>query len=165
MSGTKFFRPGITTTFVVPTVADLAAVTVAEMATAQDISCDIADMTGLTYKNEPLETPTLCDTFIPSVPGPDKAESPTLTFYEQRDTAAQATANPLRLLFAKGERLILIVFPYGLMGAAPATGDVYDAWDVQSTGTPREWDLQKTAARWMAACTALRRPAEDRLLS
>lgn len=160
MPAIKFFRPGITRVYALPPITAYTELTAALLAAAEDVSCDIAEMSGWTFTGETIETPTICDSFVSKVPGLDKAEDSSLTCYEKRDTADPAGANPLRALWAKGELGTIVVFPMGLIGAAPAIGDVCDAFKVQSTGTPREFDSGQ-AARWMANFALLERPAID----
>lgn len=164
MAGNKFYRPGKTKVYAVPAVGNIAAITTAEIAGAVDLTCDIAELSGFSYSNEPIDTPSLCSTLTLSIPGADKLENSSLVMYEYTNTANPAAANPLRDLFAKGETMVIVIFPQGTAsGGAPATGDVYDAWPVQSGGTPREMGM-KDAARWTANLSVTGQPAEDAVL-
>lgn len=164
MAGNKFFRPGITKVYAVAAVADVNAVTTAEIATGVDLSCDIAELSGFTFKNEGIETPSMCSTLVTSIPGLDKMEDSSLTLYEYRDPANPGAANPLRDLLAKGTKTVIVIFPQGTAtGGAPATGDVYDAWPCQASGAPRELGM-KDAARWMASLSVTGIPAQDAAL-
>lgn len=163
MAANRFFRPGNTKIYVLPAVGNVNAITTAEMATAEDITCEVAEMSGFTFKNDPIDTPTMCSPLILSIPGNDKMEQSSFTFYEKRDTAAPTAANPLRAMFAKSETMVVVIFPQGIAGIAPAAGDLYDAWPAISAGVAREYGT-KEAARWVADLSITGIPAQDAVL-
>ncbi|WJV48902.1 hypothetical protein [Streptomyces flavofungini] len=64
----------------VPTRAELAA------ANATDLSGTISDVEGWSLENTPIDTPDMGSTFATSIPGEDKADNSSLTFYEDKVT-------------------------------------------------------------------------------
>ncbi len=164
MAASKFFRPGITKVLVLPLVASYDDITAAALATAENISCQVAEMSGWSFKNEAIETPDMCSTFVSRIPGLDKAENSSLKFYELRDESSPAAANPLRTLFAKGEQVTVVIFSAGFAGATAAAGDVFDAFNAQSAGTPKEWSMSDAAA-WSADFTFPTAPVIDQVLA
>ncbi len=124
-------RRGITKFFFLKTIADPGNVPVRTELTgsnATDLSGAISDIAGWSLANSPIDTPDMGSTLTTSIPGEDKADSSTLTFYE--DQAAET----VETLLAKGVTGFIVimrkgdipasksmdVFPVRVAGRAPA---------------------------------------------
>ncbi len=120
---TKFyFLKAITADTNVPTRAELAATN------ATDLSGAIADIAGWSLANTPIDTPDLGSTLTTNIPGEDKADSSTLTFYEDQltDTVEQLLAKGTTgfiVILRKGDVAAsksMDVFPVRVASRAPA---------------------------------------------
>lgn len=145
----RYFRRGTTKIYFVPEIEDVDAPTESEMGAGMEISCDIAEVSGFTFTNSPIDTPDMCAEFVKRIPGEDTAEDSELTFYEDD------TSNPLFTTLAKGSSGFIVFFPYGTSGVAgePATGDDCEVWPVSVARLAREWSAGNDAARFMASFT------------
>lgn len=153
MPGNRFMRRGVAKIYFETTLVDPTAPTLGEITGAEELAPDIAEIGGLTFRNEPIPTPDLENVFETSIPGGDTAEAPVLTFYEREDTAANQTlANAL----AKGTEGYLIVAPDGLV-----TGYPLEVWPVTSTGVPREYSAGNDPARFSVTFAVTAVPTLD----
>ncbi len=117
-----FFLKAIAAADNVPTRSELAA------SNATDLSGAIADIAGWSLANSPVDTPDLGSTLTTSIPGEDKADASTLTFYEDK------TSEEVETLLSKDEEGYVVilrkgdipqsksmdVFPVRVAGRAPA---------------------------------------------
>ncbi|MGW4047820.1 phage tail tube protein [Streptomyces sp. NPDC004721] len=127
----RFMRRGVTKFFFLKTIAAADNVpTRSELAAANatDLSGAIADIAGWSLANSPVDTPDLGSTLTTSIPGEDKADASTLTFYEDK------ASETIESLLSKGvEGFVVIlrkgdvpqsksmdVFPVRVAGRAPA---------------------------------------------
>lgn len=151
----RFFRRGTTKVYYAPVIADIDAPTVSEMDDGLELSCELADVSGFAFKNSPIAVPDMCSTFIKSIPGEDKADSSSMTFYEDNVT------NPIKLALGKGVEGYIVFFPIGVTGASPAAGDVCEVWPVQVASSTREWKASNDAAKFMVEFTATDVPDQE----
>ncbi|MGW1801584.1 phage tail tube protein [Streptomyces sp. NPDC001984] len=127
----RFMRRGVTKFYFLKAIAAAGNVPVRTELTgtnATDLSGAISDIAGWSLANSPVDTPDLGSTLTTSIPGEDKADASTLTFYE--DQAAET----IETLLSKGvEGFVVIlrkgdvpasksmdVFPVRVAGRAPA---------------------------------------------
>ncbi|MFF4504835.1 hypothetical protein [Streptomyces sp. NPDC001401] len=85
----RFMRRGVTKFFFLQTIADPGNVpirTELSGANATDLSGAISDIAGWSLANSPIDTPDMGSTLTTSIPGEDKADSSSLTFYEDQVT-------------------------------------------------------------------------------
>ena len=150
----RFFRPGITKVFAVPTIANKAAPTATEVNAGTDITGQVADLVGFSYTNQTIVAADWGDSFEPKIPGPDQAADSLLHIYEKRVT------NSLRSVLAKGVATNIVIFFAGIAGSTPAAADKADVWPVVSAGTPRDYSRTE-GAKWHATLAPTARPAED----
>lgn len=85
---TRFFAPGTTEIRFVPTIANPAAPTFAELDAGTDLTRDIADISGWMTSSAFLETPDLATRFVSKIPGRINAEDSSITFYADEDRGA-----------------------------------------------------------------------------
>lgn len=146
----RFMRKGKSLILFRATIADTTSpysVTLTEVddgsAGLTDITPAIAELGGMQYSNDPIETPDLSTTFNTQIPGQDTADPPAFTLYDE-DVAPGA--NLVRTALAKGATGYLILLPYGRVA-----GRRIEIWPVTSTGVNDEWSAGNDAARY--ACT------------
>ena len=153
-----FFRRGTTKVYWAPTIAIKATPTVAEITAGTDLGAggQIADMTGFSFTNSPITTPSLDTVFDASIPGVDAAEDSTLTFYEPK-TGTDANM----ALLAKGTAGYVVIFYRGTAGSTPAAADKCEVWPVVSSGPRRVYGMDASAARWSVTLTPSAPPATN----
>ncbi|MBC9724953.1 hypothetical protein [Streptomyces sp. TRM68367] len=83
---TRFLRRGISKIYWLKKVDNPDRPTRKEISEPNrfDLTKAVSDIEGWALENEPIETPDMGTTFNSSIPGNDKAESSSLTFYEDR---------------------------------------------------------------------------------
>lgn len=127
------------------------AATRAEITGATDILAQLAEIGGMQYTNQPIDTPDMATSFDTQIPGADTTDPPTFTFY---DTDEEAPA--IRTALAKGATGYLLVFPQG---------DIEDRrmeiWPVVSTGVNDEWQAGNEPARFVATTVVTAPPTQN----
>jgi hypothetical protein len=146
----RYFRRGTTKVYFEPTIADTDAPTEAELATATELSCELAEISGFSFSNNPIDVPDMCDVFVKKIPGEDAADDSSMTFYEDSVSFA---SNTILSTLAKGTEGYILLFPYGLAGATPAAGDECEVWPVSVASNTREWNAGNEPARFMVEFT------------
>lgn len=160
MPNTRYFKPGTTKVYFVPTIASATLIaTAAEVIAGSSLNGTttvplLADLEGFTYANAPIDVPDWTDTFVGKVPGRDQSVDSTLHFYDW------TTTNTLRTTLAKGTTGYIVIFNAGLAGATPAAGDKADVWPIISTGPAKDYSATE-AAKWHVGIAASARPALD----
>ncbi|MEO3875526.1 hypothetical protein ABGB18_42665 [Nonomuraea sp. B12E4] len=81
----RFFRPGITKCYWVPTIANINAPTRSELNAGTDLSKDIADISGWMVSGAKIDTPDLNSRFVSNIPGLTSADESSITFYQGDD--------------------------------------------------------------------------------
>jgi hypothetical protein len=117
-----YFLKAIASAANVPTRQELAA------ANATDLSGAISDIAGWSLANSPIDTPDLGSTLTTSIPGEDKADASTLTFYEDQagdtiESLLSKGAEGFVVILRKGDiagSKSMDVFPVRVAGRAPA---------------------------------------------
>ncbi|WP_433445730.1 hypothetical protein [Nonomuraea sp. CA-141351] len=90
----RFFRPGITRCLWLPTIANILAVTRAEINAGVDLSKDVADIQGWLVAGQAIPTPDLNSRFVGNIPGLTNADQSSITFYEGEDGQDARTLMP-----------------------------------------------------------------------
>jgi hypothetical protein len=152
-------RKGITKYHFVPTVAALAAPTVANITAGTALTGQIAETNGFMFSNSPIQTPDMDSTFVSQIPGEDTSEDSGLVFYEDKAT------NPIRTALAKGTNGYIVIFAAGYAGASPAASDKCEVWPVTVSSNSRKYSSGNEAAQYEVkfACTAP--PAQDAVVA
>lgn len=151
----RYFRRGVTKIYYAPTVANLDAPTVAELAAGTELSCELAEISGFSFKNDPINVPDFCSVFVKNIPGEDKADASSMTFYEDD------TSNPIRSTLAKGTEGYVVFFPYGVTGGSPNTGDECEVWPVSVASSTRMWQAGNEAGKYQVEFTITDAPDQD----
>ncbi|WP_180685919.1 phage tail tube protein [Streptomyces gossypiisoli] len=83
---TRFLRRGISKIYWLKQISDPKWPSRKEISEPNrfDLTNAVSDIEGWALENDPIETPDMGSTFNSSIPGNDKAENSSLTFYEDR---------------------------------------------------------------------------------
>lgn len=139
----RFSQKGNTRFYFVPTIASPALVpTTAEITAGTELTGQLAEVAGFTFRNEPIMTPVMKDSFDAQIPGQDTTEATSLTFWEDKAT------NPIRTALTKGLNGFIVIFPRGTTGANPATADKAEAWPVTISSIHRRYTAANEAAQY-----------------
>lgn len=160
MPNTAFFRPGVTKCFFVPTIAASTLIpTAAEVNAGSNLGGTaavplLADVSGFSFKNAPIEVSTWVDNFKGKVPGWDVLDDSELIFNDY------TTTNTLRTTLAKNVSGNIVWFPAGTAGATPAAADKCDVFPGISTGPAKLYSSSENA-RWRTTWAGTARPVQD----
>lgn len=138
-TGDRFMARGFSRLYWVTPFA--AAPTNASILAGTRLDTSIAEVAGLSFRNEPIETPDMGTTFTSKIPGSDTVEDPVITFYDVDDTNVN---NLIRVALTKGNGGMLVVEPYGHI-----TGRRAELWKVTSTGANDEWSAGNEPHRYV----------------
>src|SRR5690349_19847070 len=87
----RFFRPGTTKCYWVPSISNKAAPTRSELNAGSDFSKDVADISGWMVTGAKIDTPDLNSRFVSNIPGLTSAGDSSITFYAS-DTGSDVRA-------------------------------------------------------------------------
>ena len=152
MAGERFLRAGTTKFFWVPTIASLTGPTVAEMTAGDDISEQIATVTGFSFANQPIKTPDMASTFEPSIPGKDAADDSNLEMYQLK------TTDTIRASLAKGDAGFMCIFFDGIAGSDPAAAEKCDIWPCTVASNAKLYTAENEAAKYRVVFTVTAPP-------
>lgn len=138
----RYFRRGKSKILFALEVAELETPDASEIDGAEDLSADVAEVTGFELSNDPIGTPNLQDQFTPQIDGEDTVPSSSLTFYD-RDADGDGTPTEIRVALEKGTTGYLIFAPYGIVD-----GGRCEVWPVKSNGVNDQWSIGNEAARF-----------------
>lgn len=159
---TRYIRRGTSKMYFVPTIADIDAPTLTELDVAIELSCELAELSGFSFSNSPIDTPDMCAEFVSKIPGEDTAEDSSMTFWEHNAD----DENPIRDALVKGTTGYVVMFPYGVTGddagdPVPDVGDAAEVWPVSVASSTREWSAGNDAARYVVEFTITSPPDTD----
>ncbi len=101
-------RRGVTKIYFLPEIAAATNVpTRAELTGGTELSGAISDIAGWSLGNSPIDTPDMGSTLTTSIPGEDKADASTLTFYEDK------AGDTIETLLSKGEEGYVVILRKG----------------------------------------------------
>lgn len=147
----RYFAPEISKVYFIPTIAAASlAWTRAELAAGDDITGEIADISGFQTQSNMINTPDLKTRFTGMIPGRITADSSSITFY------ADKGSDDIRAVLPRGTTGY-IVFCDG--GDVPTQkSDVFPV-EVSSVGKVRTTGDQ--AAQLTVSFAITRKPGED----
>lgn len=131
----KFFRRGVTKVWYLPAVANLAAPTAAEFTAGQDITPGMQSLSGFTSSNQAIDTPDADVSFTSNIPGEDRPEASSLTYYEDQLTDA------IRTLLPELTIGYIVICPKGKVATKPA-----EVWPIRVSAVNRVIDFGNVAA-------------------
>jgi hypothetical protein len=147
----KYMRRGTSRFFFVPSIAaDSMIPTRAELSAGTEFSPYIAAMDGWTVANQEIDTPDMADTYDSTIPGSDKADTSTFTFYEDEEDA------DLEELFAKGTNAHIVILR---KGDVPGNKSM-DVFPIRVASQSPQYTVDNQAAQFMATCSITSRPLQ-----
>jgi hypothetical protein len=151
MAVKKYMRRGTSKFYFVPTIAAESMIpTRTELNAGTEFSEYIAAMDGWTVTNQEIETPNMADTYDSTIPGSDKADSSSFTFYEDEETAT------LEQTFAKGTTGYVVILR---KGDVPANNSM-DVFPIRVASLSPQYTADNEAAKFMATCSITSRPLQ-----
>ncbi|MEW1565830.1 hypothetical protein AB0454_22925 [Streptomyces sp. NPDC093509] len=147
----KYMRRGTSRFYFVPAIAaDSMIPTRAEISAGTEFSAYIAAMDGWTVANQEIDTPDMADTYDSTIPGSDKADTSTFTFYEDEEDA------DLEELFAKGTNAHIVIMR---KGDVPGNNSM-DVFPIRVASQSPQYTADNEAAKFMATCSITSRPLQ-----
>ncbi|MGW2695310.1 phage tail tube protein [Streptomyces sp. NPDC001296] len=149
---TRFLRRGISKILWSKDLNDPKYPSRQEINSAFGLTDAVSDIEGWALENDPIETPDMGSTFNSSIPGNDKAENSSLTFYEDRFSDAIEQQLPKG---AKGYVILL------RKGDLPGSRSV-DVFPVQVATRAATYSTGNEAAKFKVDFTITDEPSLDR---
>jgi hypothetical protein len=147
----KYMRRGTSKFYFVPTIAaDTMIPTRTELVLGTEFSEYIAAMDGWTVANQEIDTPDMADTYDSTIPGSDKADSSSFTFYEDE------VAADLETVFAKGTTGYVVILR---KGDVPANNSM-DVFPIRVASQSPQYTADNEAAKFMVTCSITSRPLQ-----
>ncbi|MGS2592121.1 phage tail tube protein [Streptomyces hebeiensis] len=147
----KYMRRGTSKFFFLPTIAATTMIpTRAEITSGTEFSEFIAAMDGWTVSNNEIETPNMADTYDGTIPGSDKAESSSFTFYEDEEESE------VEELLAKGTVGYIAIFRKGDV----PTNKSMDIFPIRVASQSPQYTADNEAAKFMVTCSITSRPVQ-----
>ncbi|MDQ8706863.1 hypothetical protein RCO28_30985 [Streptomyces sp. LHD-70] len=154
MSQQRFMRRGITKIFWLKEIhATAQTPTRAELSrpNATELTEAISDVEGWALTNEAIETPDLSSTFTSSIPGEDKAEDSSFTFYEDK------VSDDVEQLLPKGAKGWVVFLR---KGDVPGSKSM-DVFPAQVASRSAQYNTGNEAAKFQVSYTITDPPALD----
>ncbi|KPI31341.1 hypothetical protein OV320_2557 [Actinobacteria bacterium OV320] len=147
----KYMRRGTSKFYFVPDIASENMIpTRSELNAGTEFSPYIAAMDGWTVSNNEIDTPDMADTYDSTIPGSDKADSSSFTFYEDEVTATLETT------FAKGTTGYVVILR---KGDVPANASM-DVFPIRVASQSPQYTADNEAAKFMVTCSITSRPLQ-----
>ncbi|QKW31526.1 hypothetical protein HUT11_35785 (plasmid) [Streptomyces seoulensis] len=147
----KYMRRGTSKFYFVPTIAATTMIpTRSELNAGTEFSEYIAAMDGWTVTNNEIETPNMADTYDSTIPGSDKADSSSFTFYEDEVDA------DLEQTFAKGTTGYVVILR---KGDVPGNNSM-DVFPIRVASQSPQYTADNEAAKFMVTCSITSRPLQ-----
>ncbi|MCX5000988.1 hypothetical protein [Streptomyces longwoodensis] len=151
MAVKKYMRRGTSKFYFVPTIAaDSMIPTRTELVAGTEFSEYIAGMDGWTVSNNEIETPDMADTYDSTIPGSDKADQSSFTFYEDEEDA------DMEQTFAKGTTGYVVILR---KGDIPGNNSM-DVFPIRVASQSPQYTADNEAAKFMATCSITSRPLQ-----
>lgn len=151
MAVKKYMRRGTSKFYFVPTIAAENMIpTRSELSAGTEFSEYIAAMDGWTVANQEIDTPDMADTYDSTIPGSDKADSSSFTFYEDEEDA------DLEQTFAKGTNAYVVILR---KGDIPGNNSM-DVFPIRVASQSPQYTADNEAAKFMATCSITSRPLQ-----
>ncbi|MFE4535799.1 hypothetical protein ACFRKB_12040 [Streptomyces scopuliridis] len=149
----RFLRRGISKIYWLNTVNDPRWPSRKEISAPNrfDLTNAVSDIEGWALANEPIETPDMGSTFNSSIPGNDKADSSSLTFYEDR------FSDDVELRLPKGAKGYVVLLR---KGDIPGSRSV-DVFPVQVATRAATYSTGNEAAKFKVDFTIVDEPSLD----
>ncbi|MFD7499557.1 hypothetical protein [Streptomyces sp. NPDC059850] len=149
---TRFLRRGISKILWSKDLKDPKYPSRQEINNAFGLTDAVSDIEGWALENDPIETPDMGSSFNSSIPGNDKAENSSLTFYEDRHS------DEIEQQLPKGAKGYVILLRKGDL---PGSRSV-DVFPVQVATRAATYSTGNEAAKFKADFTIIDEPSLDR---
>ena len=147
----KYMRRGTSKFYFVPTIAASSMIpTRTELVTGTEFSEYIAAMDGWTVTNNEIDTPDMADTYDSTIPGSDKADTSSFTFYEDE------VAADLEATFAKGTTGYVVILR---KGDVPGNQSM-DVFPIRVASQSPQYTADNEAAKFTVTCSITSRPLQ-----
>ncbi|MER6010165.1 hypothetical protein [Streptomyces bluensis] len=150
----RFMRRGITKILWLKSIASSGLIptrTEISPPNATDLTEAISDVEGWSLTNEAIETPDMATTFTPSIPGNDKADNSSLTFYEDQFN------DDMETLLPKGATGYVVFLRKGDIPESKSM----DTFPVQVASRTAQYNAGNEAAKFQGVFTITSPPALD----
>ncbi|MCH0562143.1 hypothetical protein [Streptomyces sp. MUM 2J] len=154
MAQQRFMRRGITKILWLKDVAAENMIPIREEISAPnatDLTEAISDVDGWSLTNEAIETPDMASTFSSSIPGNDKADNSSITFYEDQ------LSDTIETLLPKGASGFVVFLR---KGDVPGSKSM-DTFPVQVASRAAQYNAGNEAAKFQAIFSITSPPALD----
>ncbi|MET8677073.1 hypothetical protein ABZW18_05595 [Streptomyces sp. NPDC004647] len=150
---TRFLRRGISKIYWLKQISDPKWPSRKEISEPNrfDLTNAVSDIEGWALENDPIETPDMGSTFNSSIPGNDKAENSSLTFYEDRHS------DEIEQRLPKGAKGYVVLLRKGDL---PGSRSV-DVFPVQVATRAATYSTGNEAAKFKVDFTIIDEPSLD----
>ncbi|MFJ9988564.1 hypothetical protein ACIQUD_31905 [Streptomyces globisporus] len=147
----KYMRRGTSKFYFLDTIAAGTMIpTRTELEAGTEFSEYIAAMDGWTVANNEIETPNMADTYDSTIPGSDKADTSTFTFYEDEVDA------DIEEMLAKGTTGYIVILR---KGDVPANNSM-DVFPIRVASQSPQYTADNEAAKFVVTCSITSRPVQ-----
>ncbi|MFF8250068.1 phage tail tube protein [Streptomyces griseus] len=147
----KYMRRGTSKFHFLETIAAGTMIpTRTELTAGTEFSEFIASMDGWTVANNEIETPDMADTYDSTIPGSDKADSSSFTFYEDEVDA------DIEEMLAKGTTGYVVILR---KGDVPANASM-DVFPIRVASQSPQYTADNEAAKFVVTCSITSRPVQ-----
>ncbi|MFC8339288.1 hypothetical protein ACFUJX_20070 [Streptomyces rubiginosohelvolus] len=147
----KYMRRGTSKFYFLETIAAGTMIpTRTELTAGTEFSEFIAAMDGWTVANNEIETPNMADTYDSTIPGSDKADTSTFTFYEDEVEA------DIEEMLAKGTTGYVVILR---KGDVPANASM-DVFPIRVASQSPQYTADNEAAKFVVTCSITSRPVQ-----
>ncbi|MFH9236032.1 hypothetical protein [Streptomyces globisporus] len=147
----KYMRRGTSKFYFLDTIAAGTMIpTRTELTDGTEFSEYIAAMDGWTVANNEIETPNMADTYDSTIPGSDKADTSTFTFYEDEVDA------DIEEMLAKGTTGYIVILR---KGDVPANNSM-DVFPIRVASQSPQYTADNEAAKFVVTCSITSRPVQ-----
>src|SRR5438128_11843330 len=102
---TKFYRRGVTKVYFCPAIAVPAAPTSTELSAGTDITPGMQGLGGFSARKAKIDTPDADSDFVDNIPGEQRPEDSSITYYEDKLLAA------IRTTLAEDTARFIVILP------------------------------------------------------
>ncbi|MFE4915802.1 hypothetical protein ACFRCX_30320 [Streptomyces sp. NPDC056652] len=147
----KYMRRGTSKFYFLETIlAGTMIPTRTELTAGTEFSVQIAAMDGWTVTNNEIETPNMADTYDSTIPGSDKADTSTFTFYEDE------VDSEIEEMLAKGTTGYVVILR---KGDVPANQSM-DIFPIRVASQSPQYTADNEAAKFVVTCSITSRPVQ-----
>lgn len=139
----KFPRRSNTGVYLVTTIANPAAPTVAEITAGTPLHDELAALTGFTSEQGTIPVPTLGSMWDGTIPGGETAAASSLTFYAGDDDTDDSEA--IRAAFVEGDNAYIV---FVKRAKVPVAADPVDVFPIMVMASNDSYSVDNAAAQF-----------------